>query len=291
MANSMTHSSHFPSYRGVGLATLCALMLSVAINSPAHANATADKPCELSNAAEADFPNSLVVNLNSDSEGLVAAWYDGATTRYRHGVLGDDIEAGELHVIVNRDGEQCAQSFVLEHNEVFEDLAPRLVDMDGDGEMDVVAVVSHARLGARLAVFGHSEHQQELSLKAATPNIGTAFRWLAPVGTGDFNNDGLMDVAYVDRPHLAQVLRVFTYRPSGELEQLAAARGFTNHRIGEDFISSGVRSCNGNLQLITVDPRWERILATTLDNDELITSDAGEFSGIDSIETALECDS
>jgi len=258
--------------------------------APVQAN-TAVPECRLSNAAESDFPNSLVVSIENEREGLVAAWYDGATTRYRHGVLGDDVEAGELHVITNRNGEQCGQSFVLGEEEVFEDLAPRLVDMDGDGEMDVVAVVSHAKLGARLTVFGHQGNPDDLVLKAATPNIGTAYRWLAPVGTGDFNNDGLMDVAYVDRPHLAQVLRVFSYDPQLGLQQTAQANGYTNHRIGEDFISSGVRSCNGQLQLITVDPRWERILATTLEESQLDTKEVGPFDGRASIEAALECDS
>jgi len=247
--------------------------------------------CIDSNAAEADFPNSLVVNVNGDSEGLVAAWYDGATDRYKHGVLGDDIEASELHIIANQDGEQCGQRLVLDDDEVFEDLAPRLADMDGDGEMDVVVIVSHARLGARLAVFGHQDNHDALVLKAATPNIGTSYRWLAPIGTGDFNDDGLMDVAFIDRPHLAKVLRVFSYDPEQGLKEVAAANGFTNHRIGEDFISSGVRSCNGEVELITADTTWERILATSLEQAELTTRDAGPFEGIASIEAALECDS
>ena len=258
----------------------------------ASAPASADvASCIEAIAAEADFPNSLVVSVNGENEGLVAAWYDGATERYRHGVLGDQIEAGELHVVTNRDGEQCGQRIVLSNDEVFEDLAPRLVDMDGDGEMDVVVVVSHAKLGARLAIFGHAEGSDEFILKAATPNIGRANRWLAPIGTGDFNNDGVMDVAFIDRPHLAQILRVFSYDAEKGLIQTASDSGFTNHRIGEDFISSGVRTCSGKSQLITVDPQWGRILATTLEGIELITEEFGEFNGIESIESALECSS
>lgn len=247
--------------------------------------------CRETSATESDFPNSLVVNLNGDSEGLVAAWYDGATDRYRHGVLGDDIEATELHVISNHDGEQCVQSLVLDDNEVFEDLAPRLVDMDGDNELDVVAVVSDVELGAKLAVFGHTSDHTKLTLKAATPNIGSAYRWLAPIGTGDFNGDGLMDIAFVDRPHLAKTLRVYSYAPNVGLVEQASAPGHTNHRIGEDYISSGIRSCDGQLQIVTVDPNWERILATTLNETTLTTGEMGVFDGIDSIKAALECDS
>ncbi len=246
--------------------------------------------CVMANSAESDFPNSLVVHLVDENDGLVAAWYDGATTRYPHGVLGDDIEASELFVIANEAGTQCSQQVVLDDNEVFEDLAPRLVDMDGDGEMDVVTIISHAEKGARIAVFGYAAgDRSQLKLKASTRAIGTPFRWLAPIGMGDFNNDGRMDIAYVDRPHLARILRVVSYTESNELEEIASAPGFTNHRIGEDFISSGVRSCQGRLQLVTADSRWERILLTSVKETTLVTDDAGPFTGVDSIRAALEC--
>lgn len=246
--------------------------------------------CVMANSADSDFPNSLVVHLVDENDGLVAAWYDGATTRYPHGVLGDDIEASELFVIANEAGAQCSQQIVLDDNEVFEDLAPRLVDMDGDGEMDVVTIISHADQGARIAVFGYvAGDRSSLKLKASTRAIGTPFRWLAPIGMGDFNGDGRMDIAYIDRPHLARILRVVSYTESDELEEIASAPGFTNHRIGEDFISSGVRGCDGQLQLVTADSRWERILLTSVKETTLVTDDAGPFSGVDSIRDALEC--
>jgi hypothetical protein len=246
--------------------------------------------CVMANSAESDFPNSLVVHLVDENEGLVAAWYDGSTTRYPHGVLGDDVEASELFVIANEAGTQCSQQIVLDDNEVFEDLAPRLVDMDGDGDMDVVTIISRADIGARIAVFGYVDgDRSSLKLKASTRAIGTPFRWLAPIGMGDFNDDGRMDIAYIDRPHLARILRVVSYTESDELEEIASAPGFTNHRIGEDFISSGVRSCDGQLQLVTADSRWERILLTSVKEATLVTEDVGPFSGVDSIRDALEC--
>jgi hypothetical protein len=42
----------------------------------------------------------------------------------------------------------------LPETEVFEDLAPRLADLDGDGKAEIIVVQSHRDLGARLAVYG-----------------------------------------------------------------------------------------------------------------------------------------
>jgi len=128
-----------------------------------------------------------------------------------------------------------------------------------------------------------------LELFTETPYIGTSYRWLAPVGIADFNNDGDMDIAFVDRPHLAKTLRVWTYR-DGELQEIVSRRGHTNHRIGEDFISGGIKTCEGETMMITVDSGWRRILASTLDNDDEITSvDIGPFDGPKSFDSALEC--
>jgi hypothetical protein len=50
------------------------------------------------------------------------------------------------------------------------------------------------------------------------------------------NGDGIIEIAYIDRPHLAKELRVWSF-VNGDLRPLPRASGLTNHRIGEDFIS------------------------------------------------------
>lgn len=128
-----------------------------------------------------------------------------------------------------------------------------------------------------------------MALFVETPYIGTANRWLAPVGIADFNKDGHIDIAFVDRPHLAKTLRVWTYQ-GGELQEIASRSGYSNHRIGEDFISGGIKTCNGKTMMITADAQWRRILSSTLDKDGLITTnDIGPFDGAEGFEKALQC--
>ena len=237
--------------------------------------------CELLLADDSDFPESAAQS-QSDT-GIATAWYDGGTGRYRHGVLGDAIEPSILRVTSDAG---CTYSAELGRPHVFEDIQTRLADVDQQPGDEVITIRSHQNYGAQIAIYRLGD--KGLELFAETPFIGTANRWLAPIGIADFNNDGDMDIAYVDRPHLAKILRVWTFR-EGKLHEIASSGGYSNHRIGEDFISGGIKTCEGKTMMITADAGWRRVLATTLEKDGLNTTDIGPFNGAESFEQALKC--
>lgn len=187
----------------------------------------------------------------SAGEAISGAAYADPTTRYAHGVLGDAVEWGAL-VLDTTDGRRLR--FVLPETRVFEDLAPRLADLDGDTRPEVIVVESHRDLGARLAVYGLD------GLIAATPHIGQPNRWLAPIGAADLDGDGTTDIAYVDRPHLAKTIRVFSFG-NGTLTEVAALPGYTNHRIGQDFISGGIRDCGQGPEMVVARADWSGVVA------------------------------
>lgn len=198
-------------------------------------------------------------------------------------MLGDEIEPSILRVTSTAG---CSYSVELGRPHVFEDIQTRLADIDQHPGDEVITIRSHQNYGAQIAIYQLADGGLELLTQ--TPYIGKANRWLAPVGIAGFNNDGDIDIAFVDRSHLAKNLRIWTYR-NGELRQTASRRGYSNHRIGEDFISGGIKSCEGKTTMITADVGWQRILATTLENDELITQDIGPFEGAASFEQAMKC--
>ena len=234
---------------------------------------------------QTDFPDSFVTSDTAKS-GIKAAWYDDATTRYAHGVLGDEIEAGALYAKTT-DGKTL--SITLESAQVFEDIQPRLADIDGDGRNEIITIRSHNQKGAQIAVYGITkETPNSLSLVASIPYIGQAYRWLAPVGIADFDKDGAMDIAYIDRPHLAKILRVWSYR-AGSLQQVAQKQGLTNHKIGNNFITGGVQQCGNKSSMITVDADWERLIKTSLKNGKLTSEDIGPYAGTESANAALNC--
>ncbi|MEX5726981.1 hypothetical protein Ga0609869_000334 [Rhodovulum iodosum] len=196
---------------------------------------------------------------------ITAAQFAEPTTRYAHGVLGDAVEYGALR-LETRDGRSLL--IRLPESRVFEDLAPRLADLDGDASPEVVVVESDAARGARLSVYG------EAGLIDATPFIGQPFRWLAPAGIADLDGDGATEIAYVDRPHLARVLRIWRYA-GGRLTEIARADGLTNHRIGDDFISGGLRDCGDGPEILLATPDWSEIVAARLERGRIETRALG----------------
>ncbi|WP_168797989.1 FG-GAP repeat domain-containing protein [Pacificoceanicola onchidii] len=206
------------------------------------------------------------------------AEYDGPTTRYAHGVLGDDVEYGALKLWV----QGLVKTVILPQDRVFEDLEPRLVDVDLDGCNDVIVVESQADRGAQLAAYAGSGEKI-----AATPHIGRRNRWLAPIGAADMDGDGHVEIAYIDRPHLAKTLRVWRFKDGG-LTEVASAPGFTNHRIGWDYIEGGVRDCGQGPEMIVADGGWQRVIALQLEGGRLTSRDLGRYAS-SAVEAAMAC--
>ncbi|KUJ79908.1 FG-GAP repeat domain-containing protein [Ruegeria profundi] len=187
------------------------------------------------------------------ADGITHARFTDPTTRYAHGVLGDTIEYGALELTI----QGKTLRIQLPHDRVFEDLQPRLVDMDLDGSSEVIVVESQDSTGAQLAIYDSTGDKI-----AATPHIGTRFRWLAPIGAADLDGDGHIEIAYIDRPHLAKMLRIWRFQ-NGGLTEIATLPGLTNHRIGQDFITGGIRDCGRGLELIVVSADWHQIVSVS----------------------------
>lgn len=107
------------------------------------------------------------------------------------------------------------------------------------------------------------------------------------------DGDGFVEIAYVDRPHLAKTLMIWRYVPVNDttvrLEPVAELAGLTNHRIGERDIGGGMRVCGDVVEVITADANWPRVIATRLENGALVSRDVGPHSGRASLNAALAC--
>lgn len=215
------------------------------------------------------------------AQDIANARYADPTTRYAHGVLGDAIEHGTL-MMETGDGRRFRVT--LPNRRVFEDTEPRLFDVDGDGEREVIVVEADAELGARLSIYDTT------GLVASNDFIGQRNRWLAPAGVGahDLDGDGRVELVFVDRPHLARTLRIYEFR-EGDLQLEASFQGVTNHRIGERDIAGGIRTCAGTPEVIVADADWVEVVAIRWDGARFDLSRLGPHRGRGSFADAMAC--
>ena len=165
---------------------------------------------------------------------IARAWLAQPTPRYDHGILGDGVEAGSL-VIETRSGQR--QEIKLDDGAVFEDLEPRLADIDGDGHDDVVVVKSYLKRGSSLAII--AERRGRYQIVAETPPLGQPHRWLNPAGIGDFTGDGKKSIALVRQPHDVGMLELWTWS-NGALHKTGEIPDTTNHIAGSRALNMSV---------------------------------------------------
>jgi hypothetical protein len=222
---------------------------------------------------------------------VTGARYVDPTSRYAHGVFGETEEWGALEIDTVADTSngitqslelrKSTYRFRLPLNHVFEDIAPRVVDLDGDGAPEVIVVETDVAKGAALAVYSAK------GKRAETPHIGQTHRWLAPLGVGDLDGDGLPEIAYVDRPHLARELVIVQYR-GRKLIETARISGLTNHRFGDKTITGGIRNCGQGGEAILANADWSQVMAVRLEGRKLHPRAIGKYSAA-AMKRALAC--
>ncbi|QKV18896.1 hypothetical protein [Oricola thermophila] len=169
------------------------------------------------------------------------AWYGQPTERYAHGVLGDATEGGSLVVVTD---EREKLEFVLPETQVFEDITPRIRDLDGDGRNEVIAIRSSQTGGAAVALYGIREGEL-VELGAGSEN-GSPNRWTNIAGIIG-NDDGTATVYAVRTPHIGGRLFSLTFADGNVSESDTLATDVSNHVIGSRELGlSAVGDVNGD---------------------------------------------
>lgn len=184
-----------------------------------------------------------------------AVWLTQPTGRYGHGILGDATEAGGFTIkLANGD----FTSYSLPQNSVFEDIAPRIADLDGDGRNEIVLIRAYLDRGAALSVFGLKNGT--LSLLAETPAIGTPNRWLNPSILADLDGSGRLTIGLVRTPHIGGQLQLWRYE-KGALRSVGKKNGFSNHTIGSRVLGLSAILKKGDERVIALpDARQSNLL-------------------------------
>lgn len=184
----------------------------------------------------------IAVALTGD---IRQAWFAGPTQRYAHGVLGDAVEAGSL-VVVTASGERLEAALPV--SQVFEDITPRIADLDADGGNEVITIRSSARGGAAVAIYGLAGGA--LRLRAAGSENGRPNRWLNIAGLIP-HPDGGLTLYGVRTPHIGGRLFSLDFRDGALSERNDIATDVSNHIIGSRELGmSAVGEFGGQIQLV-----------------------------------------
>ncbi len=229
--------------------------------------ANAQQGWSLKQLDAASFPPEIVAEKRKASnnglpDGLIetagrqdirSAWYSQPTKRYTHAILGDDIEAGALHV---EDERGRNFKIILPKSEVFEDRAPRIADLDGNGTNEVITIRSSVTKGASVTVYGLKGNA--LVELATTGFIGRANRWLNIAAIAPLLGSRTNEIAFVSTPHIGGTLHVVRYT-GGQLLNLGSLRDFSNHVIGSrEMRLSAVADIDGNRTADIILPSADR---------------------------------
>lgn len=197
------------------------------------------------------------------------AWIADPTRRYGHGVLGDAIEGAAI-VVEDRAG--ASHSYRLPADSVFEDRIARLVDVDGDGNDEVLIVRSYLDAGSAAMLLRLDAGGLRPWAEAAP--IGRRHRWLNPVGVADFDGDGTKEVAVVVTPHINGLLRIYAVAPPALVPKYEAS-GFSNHDNGSRELGmSAFGDALGDGRTVIALPTHRR------HSLRLVTFAGGEFADI-----------
>ena len=218
----------------------------------------------------------------------VTARYAAPTDRYRYFALGRAHEFGALFVTVRRGADpRVTYKIALPPDMVFEDTAPRVVDLDADGVPEILVIQSHRQFGSRLVVLQLAGGVPVQS--AASPFVGAPNHWLSVIGAGDLDGDGRSEIALIDAPHRLGQLVIYRYADGG-LRELSRGQHVTNHRFGAHEILGGVRRCSPSTEMIVARFDWSELLALRLGADGAITARSlGRDTSPAAFDAALAC--
>jgi hypothetical protein len=187
---------------------------------------TAGRWQEVARSTDPVLPDARPVQVDVDGRGdggHIALLAGPDSSRYRHGVLGDAVEATRV-LWLERHGLDVLRELSLPAPHVFEDIVPRPVMLpDAPRGRGLLTVRSGPDGGQLALVVADPARPQGLQLAAVGEAMGH-HRWLAPTTDG-------RHWAAVHTPHIGGVLHVYQ-AAGGRLTRRRLPGDVSTHRIG-----------------------------------------------------------
>ena len=183
--------------------------------------------------------------LSDDADRLLLL--SGPTSKYDHGVLGDEIEATSITLTETFPDIRVVSVIQVPDGQVIEGIAPIWTDLNNDGNREIIVTLSDGINGAQLVVY--SEDGERLALGDA---IGIGYRWRHQIAVAPFGPNGEMEIVDVLTPHIGGVVEFFQ-TDGNRLLKVAQIGGYTSHVIGSrnlDMAIAGDFDGDGLIELL-----------------------------------------
>lgn len=152
----------------------------------------------------------------------------GPSDQYRHGILGDVLEATSVTMVQLSDQPALISKFSVPADWVIESILPIWSDWDGDGEREIVLTLSNSTSGAKLVLYDESGNVLAESLP-----IGKGFRWRHALDIAAFGENGQRLLVDVQTPHIGGIVNFYSWNKEEKiLKPEAALQGYSTHDIG-----------------------------------------------------------
>lgn len=198
-----------------------------------------------------------------DDRGRYLALAGPVTDRYQHAVLGDGEEAAGFDIFDEVEFTRIG----IGSPDVIESNSPIWVDLDGNGNLDIIVPVSNNVDGARLVAY-----REGVTSLAEGPGFGRPSRWRHPLAVGPFGPTGENEIAAVRTPHIGGVVE-FYQLDENRLTIAAELPGYTAHVIGSRNLDMGVAGdFDGDGRLELVVPTQDRLQIASVIHDEISTA-------------------
>lgn len=184
------------------------------------------------------------VLVDKDSRLLVLT---DPTDQYTHAALGDVIEPTSLTLLGSDPHVHIIRTILLPPGTVFEGLYPLWLDLDSDGEMEIVITLCNNSDGAGARIVVLNEYGAILSQGHLSPG-----GWRHQLAAIPMSENRSWQIADIQKPHVQKIVYFYEYA-LGDLKVVGSKAGYSSHMYASrnlDMARAGDFDSDGIIELL-----------------------------------------